>query len=160
MKATILPNKTIKEYAENSIFTEEIVRSIENWHNLETEKIYRNVLIKYGDNRPLEFDVLMVTHTPTGVKRLISVELKEIDVPKVIEQLIARRKFVDYSYACMNTSVRFLVDWVLNYVDVVREHGLGFFAGETMVLPSKHRKREIEIELEEDKVAEGKVTTK
>jgi len=147
--AIILPNKTIKDYNENKLLTDNIINEIEEVHNLEVKKIYKNVLVKLGDSRPIEFDVLIIATTPFGQIRFISVELKEMDISKVIEQSIVRRDFVDYSYIVVDTSIKFLIQFLL-YVwsDYVKEYKIGFFVDDTLILQSKFIRRKINIKYE------------
>ncbi|MCD6148607.1 hypothetical protein J7J18_04500 [bacterium] len=134
----------MREYKENNLLTTKILTEIEVSHNVEIKYVYKNVLVKCGEERPVEFDALLLTHTPTGKKRFFSIELKEADVTKVISQLANRREFVDYAYAVLDVSLPFLAEYLLSYAELIRSLGLGIFTREELVLRSKYKKREVE----------------
>jgi len=144
-------NKSLKEYQENTLFTDKILDIIESIHEFTVEKIYKNVYVKYND-RYIEFDVLLFASTPSGRKRLISIELKEYDIGKAIEQAIIRREFVDYSYIIMKLSLRSIIEYIL-YVTpgYIRNNRIGIFSGDTLLLASKYIPRNIDI-IEKDKI--------
>ena len=147
-EATILnsKNKSIKEYKENNLLTKDILDLIEETHNLEIKEVYKNVLVKFNNLKPIEFDVLVIAKTPTGQERVISIELKESDVSKVIEQAIVRRDFVDYSYVVLDTSIKLLVEYLLYvWADYVKEYKIGFFTDNTLLLQSKYIKKKVKI---------------
>ena len=135
----------LNEYKENALLTDEIVEQIADEHSIEVKKVYKNVYVKFN-NKSVEFDVLIKAETPTGRTRWISIELKESDISKVINQAIVRRDFVDYSYVIIN----FCVKWVTQYIfyvcsDDIKEYNIGFFARDVFVLNSKYKKSKIKI---------------
>jgi len=144
-KIILKKDKSLTEFKENALLTESVLEQIKDEHNLEIEQIYKNIYLRFNDKN-IEFDVLIKASTPTGQLRWISVELKEFDVSKVIEQSISRRDFVDYSYIILSNSVKWIVQYIL-YVwgDYIKEYKIGFFSNDIFVLNSKFIRKKIEI---------------
>ena len=144
--AKITERKDEKLFKENVYLKKDYLNMISEFHNLTFKKIYKNVYVNYN-NKVREFDVLINGETPTGRQRWVSIELKENDVSKVIEQSLVRRDFVDYSYCIINNSVRWVVEYIL-YVwsDYIKEDKIGFISAydNIFVLPSKYKKRFVE----------------
>ena len=140
-------DNSLGEYKENNLLTDEMLKVILDEHNLTLIKINKNVYLRYNEKN-IEFDVLIETETPTGIKRFISVELKESDIGKTIQQSIHRRDFVDYSYVLVNSSVKFIVEYILYVWDeYIRNKKIGFISSKenVFVLASKFICSDIEI---------------
>jgi len=118
----------------------------EGWSEKEIEELQvypRHILTK--DKNRIEFDLVIKIKWKTKVlgtekyrfyERLIGVEFKETDIPKVITQAIARREFVDYMY---------IATWAqyLNYHDVflLSYFGIGWVTWRkhaVLVIPAKY----------------------
>ena len=146
-------DNSLGEYKENVLLTDNIIEEMLQEHCLVIKKIHKNIYLKYN-GKTIEFDVLIEAETPTGRIRWISVELKESDVSKVINQAIVRRDFVDYSYVILNHSVKWIVQYLF-YVwgETIKEHQIGFFSNcnnkEIFILNSKFINPKINIKLDE-----------
>jgi hypothetical protein len=142
-------DNSLGEYQENKLLTQEVVDRIMEEHCLELKKIHKNTYFTYNKKR-IEFDVLIEALTPSGQLRWISVELKEQDVSKVINQAIVRRDFADYSYVVLNNPVSWIVQYIV-YVwnEWIKEHQIGFFSNNIFVLNSKWIKPKIKIKMED-----------
>ncbi len=148
-KAIVTKRKdnSLGEYKENTLLTDSILEQLENEHCLKIKEVHKNIYLKFN-NKIVEFDGLIEAETPTGRVRWISVELKEHDVSKVINQAIVRRDFVDYSYVILNNSVKWIVQYIF-YVwhNHIKEYQIGFFSNDTFILNSKYIKGDIELEI-------------
>ena len=147
-------DNSLNEYKENALLTKNIIEEISQEHSLEVKKIHKNIYLNYN-GKTVEFDVLIEAETPTGRKRWISVELKDNDVSKVINQAVVRRDFVDYSYIILNNNVKWIVQYLF-YVwsETIKEYQIGFFSNwdnkEIFILNSKFISSKINIKLEEE----------
>jgi len=143
-------DQKLSEYKENSLFTDEILEKISDTHNLTIKEVVKNVYLTYNE-KTIEFDMLIEAETPTGQIRWISIELKESDIGKIIEQSLIRRDFVDYSYVIINSSVKWLVEYIL-YVwsEYIKKEKIGFFSAyeNIFVLQSKYKPSKIKIKEE------------
>ena len=140
-------DKKLGEYKENSLLTQDVLDKISEAHSLTIKEVYKNVYLSYN-GKIIEFDVLIKTETPTGQDRWISIELKESDIGKTIEQALIRRDFVDYSYVIINSSVKWIVEYIF-YVwhEYIIQEKLGFYSSREniFVLQSKFKSSDIEI---------------
>ena len=141
-------DNSLNEYKENALLTDEIVEKIMDEHCLTLKEIHKNCYLQYN-KKIVEFDVLIEAETPTGRKRWISVELKESDVSKVINQASVRRDFAHFSYVILNNSVKWVVQYLLYvYPELIKQEMIGFFSDNIFILQSKYKKPRIDINMD------------
>lgn len=141
-------DNSLNEYKENALLTDEIVQAIMDEHCLTLKEIHKNVYLEYN-KKIVEFDVLIEAETPTGRTRWISIELKESDVSKVLNQASVRRDFAHFSYCILNNSVKWVTQYLLYvYPELVKQEMIGFFSDNIFILQSKYKSPRIEINME------------
>jgi len=149
-------DNSLNEYKENALLTDEIVEKIMDDHCLTLKEIHKNCYLQYN-KKIVEFDALIEAETPTGRKRWISVELKESDISKVINQAVVRRDFAHFSYIILNSRVKWVVQYLFYvYPELVNQEMIGFFTNNIFVLPSKSKKPRIEINMDGEKYDKNK----
>jgi len=132
-------------FKENRLLTEEVLRQIEEWHELGIQKIYWNRTLVVSGVR-VECDALLKCSTPFGRERWIEVELKDVDLAKVLSQAVERRPLVDYAYVVVGgLSLPAVVDPVVRvYSPLLKHYDIGLFWENQMLVASRYRAREVE----------------
>jgi len=135
------PLEEMKEYIENKYYDKDIENLILNQHNLSLIKKERNVII-IEHKLDTETDVILYCKTEFGRKRKIGIELKETDFIKAVHQALVRREFFNYFYIVINSSVKYIVDWIFsdyNLYSAIKVGGIGIisFKDKIIIRPSK-----------------------
>ena len=90
----------------------------------------------------LEFDVIAYYYTENGYERVVVIELKEYDFPKLVKQLIQRRTYGNYVYGAIKLYPYELLSYYYNDIDRLKDYGIGLIAAGCPILKSKfHRGR-------------------